>query len=106
MLDSKPKFFLQESGTNKPGTLSSLKSKGLFTNSCNLTLKMKKCLSNYPGLTEIITKYTGKTTRWHCSNQCCTYNSNFNTYWGCRGSRSGTTANKINPYYLIGSIFF
>ena len=24
----------------------------------------------------------------------------------CRGSRSGTTANKINPYYLIGSIFF
>ena len=23
----------------------------------------------------------------------------------CRGSRSGTTANKINPYYLIGSIF-
>ena len=24
----------------------------------------------------------------------------------CRGSRSGTTANKINPYYLIGLIFF
>ena len=34
--------FLQQSGTNKPGALSSLKSKGLFTNSCILTLKMKK----------------------------------------------------------------
>jgi len=76
--------FLKQTGLNKSSTLSSLKSKGLFTNSCILTMKMKKCLQNYPGLTEIITKYTGKTTRWHCSNESCTFNSNFNTYWGLR----------------------
>ena len=77
--------YLKEKGKkNSTEVLSKLKTKGLFSNSCFLTLKMKKCLNHYPGLVNIITKYIGKQVRWHCTNESCTYTSNMNTYFGIR----------------------
>ena len=77
-------LYLKQKGKNTPEVLSKLKTEGLFTNSCFLTLKMKKTLNHYPGLVNIITKYIGKQVRWHCTNESCTYTSNMNTYFGIR----------------------
>ena len=73
--------YLKQNQTN--ANLANLRQQGLFSNTCILTLKMKKCLQNYPGLVDIISKYIGK-KRWHCTNDCCSYKSNYSAFWGIR----------------------
>ena len=62
-------IYVKQEGLTNVHTMQSLQDKGLFTSTCILTLKMKKCLGNYPGLVGIIQKYTGKSVHWHCPNE-------------------------------------
>ena len=64
--------------------MSLFRDRGLFTSTCVLIINMKKCLDNYPGLVEIIKKYTGKPVQWHCPNEQCCYSSNYIAYFGIR----------------------
>ena len=64
--------------------MSLFRDRGLFTSTCVLIINMKKCLDNYPGLVEIIKKYTGKPVWWQCPNEQCCYSSNYTAYFGIR----------------------
>ena len=55
-------IYVTQQGMKAVHTMSSLRDRRLFTSTCILSLKMKKCLNNYPGLVEIIKKIHRETS--------------------------------------------